>query len=187
MWVTGDGTGPACSESGPWMPTRPSAPPVRWVTVDALRRFPAGEAVIVDVSDRAEFEAGHIPGSAWSLRADLPRLAATQAAPPVVVTGRDPLRAAFASTTIGAADGRRDVRVLSGGTRAWADAGLDLEPGAGPLVSAPVDRYRRPYEGLDVPPDAMQAYLDWEYGLVAQLQQDRTHRFRVLGSGTGRR
>jgi hypothetical protein len=26
----------------------------------------------------------------------------------------------------------------------------------------------------------MQAYLDWEYGLVAQLARDGTHRFRVL-------
>jgi hypothetical protein len=26
----------------------------------------------------------------------------------------------------------------------------------------------------------MQAYLDWEYGLVAQLGRDGTHGFRVL-------
>jgi len=26
----------------------------------------------------------------------------------------------------------------------------------------------------------MQAYLDWEYGLVAQLDRDGTHGFRVL-------
>jgi len=26
----------------------------------------------------------------------------------------------------------------------------------------------------------MQAYLDWEYGLVAQLERDGTHGFRVL-------
>ena len=32
------------------------------------------------------------------------------------------------------------------------------------------DRYRRPYEGTDAPPRAMQAYLDWEFGLVAQLE-----------------
>ncbi|CKV18274.1 Predicted metal-dependent enzyme of the double-stranded beta helix superfamily [Mycobacterium tuberculosis] len=26
----------------------------------------------------------------------------------------------------------------------------------------------------------MQAYLDWEYGLVAQLERDGTHHFSVL-------
>ena len=29
----------------------------------------------------------------------------------------------------------------------------------------------------------MQAYLDWEFGLVAQLARDGTHGFKVLGAG----
>ncbi len=40
--------------------------------------------------------------------------------------------------------------------------------------------YKRPYEGTDNPASAMQAYLDWEYGLVAQLERDGTHGFRVV-------
>ena len=40
--------------------------------------------------------------------------------------------------------------------------------------------YKRPYEGTDNPVSAMQAYLDWEYGLVAQLERDGTHGFLVL-------
>src|SRR5436309_3804804 len=36
----------------------------------------------------------------------------------------------------------------------------------------PSHRYRRPYEGTDAAPGAMQAYLDWEYGLVEQLRRD---------------
>ena len=43
-------------------------------------------------------------------------------------------------------------------------------------------RYRRPYEGTDNPREAMQAYLDWEFGLVAQLARDGTHGFKVLGA-----
>jgi hypothetical protein len=34
-------------------------------------------------------------------------------------------------------------------------------------------RYRRPFEGTEASRDAMQAYLDWEYGLVEQLKRDR--------------
>ena len=41
-------------------------------------------------------------------------------------------------------------------------------------------RYRRPYEGTAVDAAAMQAYLDWEYGLVAQLRRDGTHGFFVI-------
>jgi hypothetical protein len=33
----------------------------------------------------------------------------------------------------------------------------------------------------------MQAYLDWEYGLVAQLERDGTHGFTVLTPSRGGR
>ena len=39
----------------------------------------------------------------------------------------------------------------------------------------------------DVPAEAMQAYLDWEYGLVAQLERDCTHGFAVLTQQPGTR
>ena len=48
------------------------------------------------------------------------------------------------------------------------------------LHSVGDQRYRRPYEGTDAPAEAMQAYLDWEYGLVAQLARDGTHHFQVI-------
>jgi rhodanese-related sulfurtransferase len=49
------------------------------------------------------------------------------------------------------------------------------------LLEAPEPKpYKRPYEGTDNPREAMQAYLEWEYGLVAQLERDGTHHFRVI-------
>jgi rhodanese-related sulfurtransferase len=64
------------------------------------------------------------------------------------------------------------------------DGGYDgtLEVGS-PLILPkpdPAHRYRRPYEGTDVDTSAMQAYLDWEYGLVEQLRRDATHGFFVI-------
>ena len=70
-----------------------------------------------------------------------------------------------------------DVAVLTG-VRAADGAATGSDPELPPLD--PATRYRRPYEGTDVPAEAMQAYLDWEYGLVAQLARDGTHGFRVL-------
>ena len=75
-----------------------------------------------------------------------------------------------------------DVSVLKGGTKAWAAAGCTLEQGATHLLSDPIDRYKRPYEGTDNAQAAMQAYLDWEFGLVEQLGRDGTHHFSVLQS-----
>ena len=57
-----------------------------------------------------------------------------------------------------------------------------LEAGAPQVVPKPdpSHRYRRPYEGTTASRDAMQAYLDWEYGLVEQLERDGTHGFFVI-------
>jgi hypothetical protein len=48
------------------------------------------------------------------------------------------------------------------------------------LASPRIDHYRRPYEGSDNLGLAMQAYLDWQHGLVEQLQRDGTHHFKVI-------
>jgi rhodanese-related sulfurtransferase len=69
-----------------------------------------------------------------------------------------------------------DVYVLDGGH----DRALEVGP---PQVLPRPDlqhRYRRPYEGTEASRDAMQAYLDWEYGLVEQLERDGTHGFVVI-------
>ena len=64
------------------------------------------------------------------------------------------------------------------------DGGFDgpLETGAPPALPPldPSHRYKRPYEGTDNAEKAMQAYLDWEYGLVGQLERDGTHGFFVI-------
>jgi hypothetical protein len=48
------------------------------------------------------------------------------------------------------------------------------------MASSPIDRYIRPYEGTQVDPEVMQAYLDWEFGLVEQLARDGTHHFQPI-------
>jgi 3-mercaptopyruvate sulfurtransferase SseA len=76
----------------------------------------------------------------------------------------------------------RPVAVLAGGTAAWAAEGRPLTSGEAAALSPRIDRYRRPYEGTDAPRAAMQAYLDWEFGLVAQLARDGSHGFKVLAA-----
>src|SRR5262249_29574825 len=49
-----------------------------------------------------------------------------------------------------------------------------------PPKTDPSHRRQRSYEGTDAAEKAMQAYLDWEYGLVAQLRRDDTHGFFVI-------
>jgi rhodanese-related sulfurtransferase len=70
-----------------------------------------------------------------------------------------------------------EVYVLTGAFA--ADATETGNPHAVPPRSRE-GRYRRPYEGTDNPAAAMQAYLEWEYGLVDQLARDGTHGFFVI-------
>jgi hypothetical protein len=66
-----------------------------------------------------------------------------------------------------------EVYVLSDGE--YREAGA-----APPRPTQTTGRYKRPYEGTDNVAAAMQAYLDWEYGLVAQLERDASHGFFVI-------
>jgi rhodanese-related sulfurtransferase len=68
-----------------------------------------------------------------------------------------------------------EVLVLEG-----FDGPLETGSDGAPPPRGPEGRYKRPYEGTDNPQAAMQAYLDWEYGLVAQLARDGTHGFFVI-------
>ena len=61
-----------------------------------------------------------------------------------------------------------------------SDGALEVGPPVALPKPDPSQRYRRPYEGTDVAANAMQAYLDWEYGLVEQLRRDATHGFYVI-------
>jgi rhodanese-related sulfurtransferase len=164
-------------------PGRPPAPDVpladQAAVADWLR---AGQAAVVDVDTSRRFLAGHVPGAAWALRCDLPRpelLDRLGRPDRLVLTSSDGYLAAWAAADLSAA-GRTRVLALAEGTQGWARSGRRLESGQGKMLSPALDVYRRPYEGTGIDAAVMQAYLDWEYGLVAQLGRDGTHGFRVL-------
>jgi hypothetical protein len=136
------------------------------------------------VSASAAYVQRHIPGAWWALRSQLPQalaqIARTAPAPrSIVLTAADEQLAQLAAHDL-AGHAPAPVAVLAGGTAAWFAQGRPAGSGEERLASPRIDRYRRPYEGTENAQRAMQAYLDWEYGLVDQLARDGTHRFRVL-------
>jgi rhodanese-related sulfurtransferase len=168
----------------PWRGPLPPLPQVEEIDVATLVQWLAdddGHTAVLDFSSGAEYAKGHIAGAWFVLRSSLE--AALGRLPPgarryVLTCGSGPL-VRFAGADLRLLT-ELPVFVLAGGTAAWRDAGLALESGPTRLASPLTDRYRRPYEGLDNQAEAMQAYLDWEFGLVAQLARDDTHGFRVL-------
>jgi rhodanese-related sulfurtransferase len=153
---------------------------VRRASRDDLTRFQAEAqrtTYCFDVRTPEEFSAGHLSGFASAPGGQL--VQETDMAMPVrgarvVLLDTDGARANMSASWL--AQMGWDVWVLDG--VAPADC---IETGGLPIAAAPSPhRYRRPYEGTDNPQEAMQGYLDWEYGLVAQLGRDGTHGFRVL-------
>ncbi|MES2586545.1 MAG: rhodanese homology domain-containing protein [Pseudomonadota bacterium] len=170
------------TEKGPWIAPLPRTPDIQAIDIKAAAAWLQNDkaTVFVDLSTHANYVKGHIPGSWFALRSQFSKaLEQLPKANRYVLTSTTGELAVFAAPEIQALT-KSEVYVLSGGNKAWIDAGLDLEKGPTHLASPPLDRYKRPYEGTSVDPAAMQAYLDWEFGLVEQLGKDGTHHFWVL-------
>ena len=130
-----------------------------------------------DVRSEEEYTAGHLAGFRHYAGGQLVQevdMAAPVRGARIVLT--DNLRVRADMTASWLAQMGWETYVLEGGY----DRALEVGP---PLVIPkpdPSHRYRRPYEGTDIKESAMQAYLDWEYGLVEQLRRDATHGFFVI-------
>ncbi|MBH3415464.1 rhodanese-related sulfurtransferase [Pseudomonas putida] len=169
------------SETGDWQAPQAPLPAVTEIGVEQLDDWlQTPGTVVLDFTTSANYVKRHIPGAHWAIRAQLPQvLEQLPVAERYVLTCGSSLLARFAAVDLQALT-QTPVYVLDGGTAQWIAAGKPLESGEKHLAVARTDRYRRPYEGTDNPREAMQGYLDWEFGLIAQLERDGTHGFNVL-------
>ena len=181
-WL-GDVDAAQLTETGPWRPAHTRLPGVARISpADAAAQLQLAGTLLWDVSTSAQHVKAHIPGARWLLRSYLGQaLQQSPASERIVLTCGDSVLACFVATDLARLTDL-PVVVLAGGNAAWAAEGRPLEAGDAGLLSPRIDRYRRPYEGTDAPRAAMQAYLDWEFGLVAQLGRDGTHGFQVLAA-----
>ncbi len=130
-----------------------------------------------DVRDAEEFSAGHIAGFRHYPGGQLVQeidMAAPVRGARIVLTDNLSIRAEMTASWL--AQMGWETFVLDGGY----DGALEVGPPVGMPRPDPAHRYRRPYEGTDASLEKMQAYLDWEYGLVEQLRRDGTHGFFVI-------
>jgi rhodanese-related sulfurtransferase len=148
------------------------------ITADTLAAAP--NPTVIDLARSLDFRAGHISGALWAVRTRLDvwadRLAAAGL---VVLTSPDGMLARLTVKEATALTGA-PVLVLEGGTAAWVRAGhrLEADP-ANPPDAACVDTHFRPSERSTGIAAAMQAYLLWETGLLAEIERDGTVAFGV--------
>lgn len=165
-------------------PVPQPAGPIAWISPKQLSQWLQNEATghtaVLDLTTSAGYVKRHIPGAWFVLRSELPHaVKRISTALRYVLTCDSSLLARYAANELAHLTGA-EVVVVQGGTLAWIEAGFPLEYGGSRLASPRIDRYRRPYEGTDNPREAMQGYLDWEFGLVDQLGRDGTHHFQVI-------
>jgi len=130
-----------------------------------------------DVRDVEEYAAGHIAGFRHYPGGQLVQeidMAAPVRGARILLTDNRAVRADMTASWL--AQMGWETYVLDGGY----DGALEVGPPTVLPKPDPSHRYRRPYEGTDVDAGAMQAYLDWEYGLVEQLRRDASHGFFVI-------
>jgi rhodanese-related sulfurtransferase len=130
-----------------------------------------------DVRDAEEYTVGHLKGFRHYPGGQLVQeidMAAPVRGALIVLTDNLSIRADMTASWL--AQMGWDAFVLDGG---YSGA---LEAGPPHVLPKPelAHRYRRPYEGTDASAEKMQAYFDWEYGLVEQLARDGTHGFFVI-------
>ncbi|MGE3783290.1 MAG: rhodanese-like domain-containing protein [Alphaproteobacteria bacterium] len=167
--------------AGRRMPVIPELDKADVATIDAVelkRLIDAGEAAVVDLAPSITYEAGHIPGAWFAVRARLPgSLEKLPRRPVLVLTSPDAALARLAAAEL-TDSGFPAVYALEGGTEAWRKAGLPLATGREAMADTPDDCWRRPYDPY-AREGARERYLKWEIELVHQIEREGDTGFRV--------
>ena len=150
---------------------------ISWAELDHLKAEAARTLYLYDVRQPAAYEKGHLPGfrnaQGGQLVQETDHYAPVRGARIVLSDDLGP-RADMTASWL--AQLGWEVFVLE----ADFSGSLETGPDSAPIPRGPEGRYKRPYEGTDNKAAKMQAYLDWEYGLVDQLARDGTHGFFVI-------
>ncbi len=156
----------------------------RWLTE------PDRTTYVFDVRQPEEYAAGHFPAArpvpGGQLVQETDHYASVRGARVVLTDGEGGTRADMTASWLAqmgwqvwVLDKEHAGVAVSG---SWAAPVAEPSPDDAAFQSQrPLPRrYRRPYEGTGNSPRAMQDYITWELGLVAQLERDGSHGFFVL-------
>lgn len=160
---------------------RPDVPALRPQALQAA--IDAGSAEVFDIESRLAYERGHVPGARYAAPDRLQEFLPADTQRTIVLTSPDGVLAAVAAAELAWRTGR-PVRYLLGGTRAWQAQGLPLARGADGVLTGDDDQSISPYlfDDLSARDQGFRDYLDWELGLVAQLERDGSADIRLIAA-----
>jgi rhodanese-related sulfurtransferase len=154
---------------------------VRTVTAHDIEKLRQTQPVrIVDVGTSDRYIDRHIPGAVWCSRVALDTyLRDTGHSGPIVLTSEDGMVARLAA---GDLDGtlQQGVSILTGGNRAWHNAGFDCERGAEHMILPRDDHWLASSERPGDTRQNVLDYLAWEEALLDEIEQGGMVPYRNL-------
>jgi len=178
--VLAGGIGAAELESGSGAPDTHTAS-LAEVSVEAVREGIADDSIaVLDVRASGAFRGGHVPGSVWATRPVLEKSLGGEPRPVVMIA--DDSEVASLAAKDAAACGAPSVALMTGGFQAWVESGGAVE--ASPDV--PADPNRIDFVAFTAGRHGgnkahMRQYLEWEIGLVDQLDDQERGAFSIIG------
>ena len=157
----------------------PAAPQTKAISARSLHALLAeGGCTVFDVGPSMGFRKAHVPGARWTTRCRI-AAAAAGARDRIVLVAEDPGVAGLAAMELREA-GAVDVQLLDGGTAAWQSAGYATEATpATPTDPDCIDYLFFVHDRHSGNREAMQQYLAWETGLIAQLDEQEKSSFSI--------
>jgi rhodanese-related sulfurtransferase/predicted metal-dependent enzyme (double-stranded beta helix superfamily) len=136
----------------------------------------AGNAILIDIDSRAAYEKRHPASARFVAPSRLAEFLASQPAEVsvVLVSGDGVLAASVAAGLLRGAKPLQPLLALRGGTQGWIAAELPTGNGSEGVVTGDDDQSYSPYlhKDLALRNAGFVDYLDWELGLVAQLERE---------------
>lgn len=204
--VLSDDTGLRAAMAGVWLKalgyevyvlreTSPNALPTDWrvhapvmPAVDSLTALApedveslltAGQATLVDIRGSQDYRKRHATGAHWATRARLSQLSQSNPDKPLVLLADDPVAAEYFAEDAKSI-GLTVLGLVAGGLKAWQSAGLPTE--STPLVPVNqdcIDFLFFVHDRHDGNLESARRYLEWETGLIAQLDEQERASFQL--------
>ncbi len=136
----------------------------------------SGAAILIDIDSRATYEKRHPAGARFVAPGHLAEFIATLpvATSVVLVSADGVLAGSVAAGLLRSAKPAQQLLSLRGGTQGWIAAELPIGSGSQGVVTGDDDQSYSPYlhKDLALRNAGFVDYLEWELGLVAQLERE---------------
>ncbi|WP_324753857.1 rhodanese-like domain-containing protein [Roseovarius sp. Pro17] len=147
-----------------------------------LSKLIANSATLLDASNGMDYRASHIEGAVWANRAHLHR-DRPDLRGPITIVGQDAALLEGVRQEL-MAQGHDDIKAVASGPEDWQAAGLKIvQTPDNPSEAECIDHLFFVHDRHDDNLDAARRYLEWETGLLSQLDPDERAALKPLTPG----